>query len=675
MRLLHSLYVVLPLILISLSSLGLAQDSTQVDFSGFSLEELLDVEVVSISRQAEGIQGAAAAVFVISAEDIRRSGALSIPEVLRLAPGLNVARINANTWAVTSRGFNSRFANKLQVLVDGRSVYSPMFSGVYWEDSSVMMEDIERIEIIRGPGATMWGANAVNGVINIITVKPEHGKNTSFVGATVSTRNGFKGAGRVEGDLGDRGAWNLSAQYQNHGSSKMETGEDSFDEWDEQLVRVRLDQQLGTRDNITVTGHHFTGNMDNDYPNNTPYPPYSSTGRDTVDFLNSSFQTIWVREISQTSGMKLGLYFTHFEREETLLREINNIVDMDFQHNFLAGNNHALIWGASFRYFHDNIRGNPTISFIPGSNNDRVFSAFVQDDWSLITDRLKLTLGEKWEHRDYIGDQWQPNVRMSWTPSPRTTWWGAIARAVRVPSRINRHIQMDMTIMPPGAMFPGTPTTTLSMVGNQNMVPEELLAHEVGFRFKPNKTLSFDLALFLNEYDQLRILERGDLQPHPVHDPPTMMIPLIIGNGPGGRTQGGELAADWMPFKKAKLQLAYSNWNFKPADLDGASESGMESMSTPRHQISLRGLFCPGPGWEVDFWFRFTDDLLADPENVESWDELDLRLSWHPSQQLDLVLGGQNLLHENHQEFRYQGMASNHAWIQRSGYFGCKWAF
>ena len=648
---------------------GLSQDSTSIDLTGFSLEELLDVEVVSISRKAESVQGAAAAVFVITAEDIQRSGAPSIPEVLRLAPGLNVARISSNAWAITSRGFNSRFANKLQVLVDGRSIYSPMFSGVYWEDSSVILEDIERIEVIRGPGATMWGANAVNGVINIITAKPEPEEADSFLTTMAGTEVLVRGAGRIDGKAGENGTWRLSTQAKRNDSTSMESGDDSYDAWDEYLARVRWDHELGARDDLTVTGHYFRGDLEHEYLFNTPAPPYSEIRSGDIDFQTASFQTIWTREFSPTSELKLGLHFTHFDHAEFLLREIHNIVDVDFQHNFNAGPNHAFIWGGNWRRYHDNMDGSPVIFFDPGSVDEQVHSAFAQDDWTLASGRLHLILGGKWEHRDDTGAQWQPSARVAWTPSERATWWGSMARAVRVPSRVNRHVHMDMT------MSPGPSATALSMIGNEEMVPEELVAYETGFRFKPAGNLSLDLALFINQYDELRILEMGTPAPHPVYGLPTMMIPVVVGNGPGGRTQGGELAANWKASKQCQYQLAYSYWDFKAADVEAGQSTGMERMATPKHQVSLRGLFNPAPDWQGDIWFRFTDALMADPEDVGDWSELDLRISWIPVPRLRLTAGGRNLLHENHQEFQYLSSAPSPTWIQRAGYVEFRWSF
>ncbi len=654
---------------------GLSQDSTSIDLTGFSLEELMDVKVVSISRKAESIQGAAAAVFVISEDDIRRSGAHSIAEVLRLAPGLNVARISASTWAVTARGFNSRYANKLQVLEDGRSIYSPMFSGVYWEESFVMLEDIQRIEIIRGPGATMWGANAVNGVINIITKKQERDDHSSFVAAMFGTEEIFRGAGRIGGNVGAAGVWRLSTQFKKHHSTQIETGDDSYDAWDEFMVRSRWDHQLGERDNLTLSGHFFQSNLEGEYFDISSEPPYSRTLSQISGFRTASFQSIFAREMSQTSNLKLGLYFTHFDRDEIQLKETHNIVDLDFQHHFYAGRNHSIVWGGTGRFYHDNLRGTPGINFNPDSIDGYVFSAFIQDDWCLVPDRLNLVLGGKWEHREDTGIQKQPSIRLAWTPSLKTTWWGSVARAVRVPSRINRGIQMDLTMLPPDTMYPGSPTTSITLLGSRSMRPEELVAFETGWRFKPHGKLSLDLALFINQYDQLRVLEMGSLQPHPLYGPSVMMLPAELGNGPGGRTQGGELAANWKPAKHCRFQLAYSYWDFKGAEVDPGEENGMEGLATPKHQVSLRGLFNPVRNWEGDVWFRFTDDLMADPGELGAWNELDLRVSWSPVPRLQMVLGGRNLLHEKHQEFVTPNATPIPAYIQRSGYLELQWNF
>jgi len=672
------IFYTIPIFLQLLFYAGLiqAQDSTSIDLTEFSLEELMDVEVVSISRKAESIQGAAAAVFVISAEDIRRSGAHSIPEVLRLAPGLNVARINSSSWAITARGFNSRFANKLQVLVDGRSIYSPMFSGVYWEDSSVMLEDIERIEIIRGPGATMWGANAVNGVINIITRKPEAENPESMVALMVGNDDLFRGAGRIDGSQGSNGAWRLSGQYKKHHSFTSETGTDIHDAWDEKLARLRWDSQWGEGNSLTVSGHLFQGNMESQFLDNTPDPPYSKISNDEIDFMTASFQTIWSRTISETSALKLGLHFTHFDRREYLLDELHNIVDIDFQHNFNLSQSHAVIWGGTLRKYHDNLSGTPGVFFDPESIDGNVFSAFLQDDWTLVPQKLNLILGGKWEYRKDTGDQWQPNVRMAWTPTEKATWWASVARAVRVPSRINRDIQMDMAYMPPGSFFPGSPPISISMVGNENMVPEELVAYEAGVRLKPHGRLSLDVALFYNEYANLRTLEMGELEPHPVYGLPVMMLPFVMENGSGGHTQGGEFAMNWRSSSICRFQLAYSYWDYRGAEVSSeGQDNGMGRMATPKHQLSLRGIFNPINQWEADLWFRFTDRLMADPENVGDWKELDFRVSWLPVSHLRLVAGGRNLLHESHREFGYRSAAPTPAYLEPSVYVELQWSF
>lgn len=672
----RSIVIILALISYTCSvNFAHAQDTNNQELADFSLEELMDVEVVSISRKAESIQGAAAAVFVISAEDIRRSGVHSIPEALRLAPGVNVARINASSWAITSRGFNSRFANKLQVLVDGRSVYSPMFSGVYWEDSSVMVEDIERIEIIRGPGATMWGANAVNGVINIITTRPDPDAPESFASVMAGTETPYRLTGRVDGTAGENGAWRLSAQAKSTGTTVMESGEESYDAWTEQLARVRYDRQLGDKDNLSISSHYFHGDMEHQYLNITPTAPYTEIRSGKVDFITASLQTIWAREISETAGMQLGLYFTHFDRKEFLLAEKHHIIDADFQNNFNASPNHAVIWGGSWRYYQDELVGLPAIFFDPDATFERTFSAFAQDDWAVVPDHLHLILGGKWEYREDTGSQWQPSARIAWTPSEKATWWGSVARAVRVPSRINRHVQMDMTMLPPGLMGPDSPPISISMVGSMDMVPEELVAYETGFRIKPAGNLSLDLALFINDYDNLRTLDMGAPRPHPVHGFPTMMMPFTVGNGPGGRTQGGELAANWKATSKCQFQLAYSYWDFKPADPEPDKDTGMERLATPKHQVSLRGLFNPAKNWEADVWFRFTDDLMADQVDMAKWSELDLRLAWTPTARLSVAFGGRNLLNDNHQEFIYSSAAPNPAFIQRSGYGEIRWSF
>ncbi len=468
--------------LFSAATPGMAEDLTDL-----SLEELLDVEVTSVGKKAQALGDAAAAVYVISNDDIRRSGATSVPEALRMVPGLTVKRLDANKWAISARGFSGRFANKLLVLIDGRSVYTPSFSGVYWESEEVMLADIDRIEVIRGPGATLWGANAVNGVINIITKSAAATQGGLLVAAGGSEEQG--GASLREGvESAPETFARLYAKYQDRDSLVTSLGTDGRDEWEIAQGGFRVDSTLTAGDRVTLQGDFYHSNLRQQLlvPDPLAPPTFSLPVDDHLNATGWNLLGRWERAFSVTSDVSLQLYYDHAERNEYYVAQSTDILDLEFQQRTKPIERHDLVWGLGYRHIADQVESTPLLTVTRSTDQRGLWSAFIQDDIELLRDRLRLTLGSKFEHNDYTGFEIQPNLRLLWKPSERDTLWGAISRAVRTPSRPERTATVLTGILPTGASAPYPSTIQLRTIGNDGFDAESLTAYELGFRTLPS---------------------------------------------------------------------------------------------------------------------------------------------------------------------------------------------
>jgi len=639
------------------------------DLLSLSIEELLQLEITSAAKKPQTISNTAAAIFVITQEDIRRCGATSIPEALRLAPGLNVARIDGNKWAITARGFNGRFANKLLVLMDGRSVYTPLFSGVYWDVQDTLLEDIERIEVIRGPGATLWGANAVNGVINIITKNAEKTNGLLVKGGYGSEEQGF-GSLRYGSPIGKEGNYRAYVKYFNRDGYDAIGGGEAADDWNAFRGGFRYDSRLAPKDTLTLQGDAYSGTegqTNEEFSLTTP--GYRLVRDSDTDFSGGNLLLRWERTLSPSSNLALQAYYDHTQRDETaLLKETRDTLDIDFQHRLPLGRHQEIIWGLGYRVSWDDIDPNePTIIFNDNDQTDHTVSLFIQDEIALKNDLLRLVLGTKVEHNDYSGFEIQPNARLIWTPSNHHSLWAAVSRAVRTPSRAEEDATMWIYLMP------STPPNVITAYGNTDYNSEELLAWELGYRAMPNPAFSLDLALFLNVYDNLRSFESqtADFSTLPDY----VRIPGTIDNKLKAKTWGFEVSSDWHVTEFWRLQTSYS---YLQMDVDTSKDSDdtdsidlMEGTS-PEHQLSLRSSMDLPHKVELDLWLRYADELESLDTN--GYLTLDLRLGWQPCPGLELALIGQNLLQDNHQEYdpEFQTPASE---VPRGVYGQAVWRY
>jgi iron complex outermembrane recepter protein len=652
-----------------------ALDDTPGDLTALGLEDLMNIEVTTASRTNQKLSDTAAAIFVISQEDIRRAGATCIPEVLRMAPGIQVAHIDANKWAITSRGFAGRFANKLLVLMDGRTIYSPFFSGVFWEIQDLMLEDIDRIEVIRGPGAALWGANAVNGVINIIT---KHSKDTQ--GGLVTSgygteEQGFGGA-RYGGRIGESTTYRFYGKYFNRGSFMEASGRDGADDWRASRGGFRIDSVPSDRDFLTIQGDIFDSTDGVDYQVPSLYPPYYQDYRSDTLFNGGNVQGSWKRTFSPTSDMTLQLYYNRMSADDINFDASTDTFDLDFQHQFRVGERQQILWGVGYRFTQESTRNTDLLSFNPSSRNNDLFSTFLQDEIKLDGDQLRLILGSKLEHDDISGFQVQPNGRLLWTPDRRHTLWTAVSRAVHTPSIGETDVSYLERVIPPGTVENPSPIpVVVSLLGNPKLEAEELTAFELGYRFQPTERLSLDIAAFYNMYDDLITGEIGKRR-LVLGAVPHYVIPIKSGNLMDGDTYGVEISTEWQPVKRWKLQGAYTflQMNLSPQSaLANTSSAAIIEGRSPRHQFSLRsGLDLPH-NWEFDLWFRYVDSLVTG--NVPSYTTLDARLGWKPVRNLEISIVGQNLLDDRHFEFVPDFLWSIPTEVPRGVYGKITWRF
>ncbi len=642
------------------------------DLTQLSIEDLMKIEVTSVSKKAQKVSDAAAAVFVITQDDIRRSGVTSIPEALRMAPGLEVARIDANKWAVSSRGFNNYLANKLLVLMDGRSVYRSLFAGVYWDQQDTLLEDIDRIEVIRGPGATLWGANAVNGVINIITKKAKDTQGGLLTAGGGTSEKGFGGL-RYGTKVSEETYLRAYGKYFNRGAFSTLAGGKAADAWESGSGGFRMDSEFSEDSSLTLQGDLAQGFIDETSASPVLDPPYRKTFTGAT-FSTGNLLTRWQRTISATSDLSLQLYYDYSNTKGPDNRELRNTYDIDLQHRFALGSRHDIVWGLGYRYTRGDFSSDSLIVLDPARKGDELFSGFVQDDILLIENRLHLILGSKFEHNDYTGVEIQPSGRLLWTPHEEHTFWGAVSRAVRTPSWGETHGRIPETVVPPFmAPNPSPLPAAITLVGTRDLQSERLVAYELGYRFHPADQFSLDVATFYHVYSNMISGRLG--APETVFTPtPHVVMPIIGDNGMYGKNYGVELAADWRVFPWWRLQTTYTYLQMVLEAREG-SIMALENPDgrSPQNQISLRSSFELTKEVELDAWVRYTDRIAS--IDVSDYTTLDLRLAWIPIPGLELSIAGQNLLQDEHQEFTQMGPVTVATKVPRGVYGKVVWRF
>jgi iron complex outermembrane receptor protein len=605
-----------------------------------SLEELMNIKVVSASRTSKKLSQTAAAVYVVTRDDIQRSGASSIPELLRRVPGLHVVQITSGAWAVSARGFTQEYSDKLLVMIDGRSIYTNLFSGVEWYQNVLPMDEIERIEVIRGPGGTMWGANAVNGVINIIT---RNTADTQGGLASLATGNydNVNSDVRYGGALGQSVHYRAFADYYNRNQmldGNLKPGGDGL-----QMGQIggRVDWKPSQRDTVLLESTVNRGQSHQLYEEDI-LDPNTKLDRLPVDMFDASFLGRWRREIGATQAFEVQFSSSDEKRHELGGDSTLNTVDLSFQHQLTLGSRNNLLYGAGFRNTWDSLIGSTTrgsAEFIPAHRIDPLFNTFVQDDFSLVPGRLVFSAGTKLEHNSYTGLEIQPNARLLWTPGSRSSVWASASRAVRTPNVVETDIYYFFQLPPPA------PPGVLGLLqGNPNLQSEVVNAYEAGYRRQFGERFSVDVAAFHNHYSRLDVIEVGA----PSFTGTSLVFPAMYGNSGRAASEGVELAATWQVAPQWKIDGSYS-WLFEN---DLGLPPTLSNDTAPHHQLKLHSARDFGRNFSVDLegFFLSAIDLYGIPSSVR----VNANLRWRLSPATDLGVAVNNLTNTNQVQFLNQ---------------------
>jgi iron complex outermembrane recepter protein len=605
-----------------------------------SLEELASIQITSVARRPEPLAHASSAISVVTNEDIRRTGVTNIPDALRLATGLHVAQVDGHTWAISARGFNITTANKMQVLMDGRSLYTPLYSGVFWDVQHTFLPDLEQIEVIRGPGATLWGANAMNGVINIRTKSARDTQGLLLWGGGGLEERGFGGL-RYGGQIGRDTYYRAYITHLSRDSLRLERGGSAQDHYDLTQGGFRVDSHASAQDVLTFQGDVYAGR-------------FGQLNSPDVEAEGANLLARWTRQLNADSEFMVQSYYDYTHRfAPRVFEEHRHTWDAEFQHRIVLAEQHDIVWGGNYRVSADEI-GNlgPQLAFLPAEETVHLISGFVQDEFRIVPDRFSLIAGSKFEYNSFSGFEWQPSIRFNWQPASEHFVWGAVSRAVRTPTRI------DQDIFIPNPQFGATPT----VIGSREFEAEELIAYELGYRLQPSDRLSLDFVAFYHDYDNLRSQEpQGPLG-----------RPIVLRNELEGTSYGGAVTARWRVTDWWRLDgsvaLLDVDIRRKPGsrDISGGRAEGND----PSQTFIGRSVMDLPWNLEFDATLRYVDDLPQ--PRTPAYTELDLRLGYSPAENVEFAIVGRNLLDNAHPEFRGSTITRQ---VQRSVFGSFKWRF
>jgi len=603
-----------------------------------SIEELMNEPVTSVSKKETKLSQSPAAVAVISGDDIRRLGITSIPEALRLVPGVEVARISAHKWAVSARGFNGQFADKLLVLVDGRTIYESSFPGVLWDIQDLVLEDLDRIEVIRGPGATLWGANAVNGVINIIT-KHTNETHGTLISTLVGSEDRPATSFRYGGQLGQSLHYRAYGKYFNRTGLVDGSGQPTPDDREARRAGLRMDWTPSQENKVM---------LESDF-HNTDAGETSSVASLTAPFVRSmnvnnfnrgqSVQGSWKRTLSETSDLTVQSYYVHSNYVDSSRLTNDDMMDFEFQHHLSLKSRHDIVWGANYRHRTSKFRSLfDTLSYTRESYTSNLFTGFLQDEIALAPNRLHLILGSKIERNTFAGTGVHPSARLLWTPRRTQTVWAAVSRALRTPDLFELYGRSNVSVFQPG---PQSPVFQVALLGSPGLSQEKLTAYELGYRIEPSKEISIDATAFYNVYDDLIDFLPGAPRFESVPGPAHMLLPQNAANHEGGRSQGTELEVQWKPAKHWKLASNYSFLHLR--FLDGSRE-----FDSPTHRAHFRSYLTLPKNLEFNSALYYAGRLRT--FQIPAYVRADAGLTWKATKSLEVGVWGQNLLDDQHPE-------------------------
>jgi iron complex outermembrane receptor protein len=640
-------------------------------YKKMSLEQLMNLDVTSVSKEPEPYRNAPAAIEVITGDEIRRSGASSIPEALRLADNLEVAQVSSSVWDISARGFNSSVSDKLLVMMDGRSLYTPLFAGVIWNMQDYLLADIDRIEVVSGPGGTLWGANAVNGVINITTKSAKDTQGLYVEAGGGSQLEDFT-AVRYGGMLASNVYYRVYGKYFDQGSEVFADGASAHDSWNRGQAGFRIDSEASAQNPLTLQGDFYAGGTDV-LPGGEGNPPAEGHA------WGGNLLSRWTHLFSDDNQMSLQVYYdrTHLAAPFSgapaepafpplfpasgpipggTLKDDLDTIDVDFQDRFQLGARNHVVWGLGYRFTHDVVANTPIVTFLPGILDQDLFSGFVQDEIKLL-EKVHLTIGSKLEHNDYTGFEYEPSARLQWDVTDQQMLWAAVSRSVRMPSRYDENLYQPA----PNYQY------IYHLTGNPAFESEKVIAYELGYRAQVTPKVSGSISAFYNDYDDLRSSsEKITL------NNPASLIDVYFQNNLEGHTYGFELSADYQVFSWWRLHAGYDllkeDIHTKPGTTD--VDHALGETADPENQVFLRSSMDLPGRTELDVGARWIDTVRNNNGSVAgtvpSYFELDVRLGWHVTRNLEVAIVGQNLLHDQHVEAGFAGPAQE--FIERSVY-------
>jgi iron complex outermembrane receptor protein len=641
-----------------------ADELSPRDLKRLDLEELTEVRVTTASKKSESWFEAPSPVYVIRGEDIRRSGVTSIPEALRLAPGVQVARINSNQWSIGIRGFASRLARSMLVLIDGRSVYSPLFAGTYWEVQDVLLEDVDRIEVVRGPGGSLWGANAVNGIVNIITKSSADTQGVLATAGGGTEERGFGGV-RYGGRISEATTYRVYGKYFDR-DGEFTPGAGDFDRWHMGQGGFRTDTVFSDADDLSVSGDIYAGEAGQRTAITRLEPPSMETVQEDSNLAGGNLLARWRHGFQDGAESNLRLYYDRTDREDPTFEENRDTFDTEADYRWQPFARNDVVWGLGYRVSSGDTNGVETIEFLPHRRTEHLVTAFLEDEITVVPDRLRLKIGSKFEHNVYTGFEAQPSARLTWLIAADHMAWSSVSRAVRTPSRVERDLQADFLL------DPNTPAFG-RLVGNGGFDAEKLIAYELGYRMRVSRQGYAALSLFYNEYDDLLGVETG---PSFQEDSPSprSVTPFFLRNSIEGQSYGVELSSWLYPTSWLEIQATYS-YLLLTLDRKDGSEDATTVRSTegsaPHHQGSMRFFVDLPRSFELDSSLRYVDNLPA--LGVPSYVTLDVRLGWRPTPNWELSAVGQNLVEKRHPEWGSTSGPTTE--IERGGYAKVTWHF
>lgn len=631
------------------------QVSYAEDLMDLTLHELMKLEVTTASKQKQSIQNVPSAIYVVTRDMIRNSGALSVPDALRLVPGVEVAQTNSSQFAITIRGFNGRFANKLLVMIDGRRVYTELYSGTFWESLNVMMDDIERIEVIRGPGGSLWGANAINGIINIITKSSKDTEGGYVFAGAGNLDLGFAGA-RYGNHIGDNTTFRVYSQFHNKNNNYMR-GAVANDDWYRGLFGFRIDSDLSESDTLFVSSNVNYTKLDETVTFTQFAAPFTSTTTHNIPQTSIDITSSWDHEFSAGTEFKLQGDFMHFEVDEISAIDLTtNTFDINAQQSSVLPLRQNLMLGAGYRLYSDSIVNSDNVLFTPSDSTKHLFSFFIRDEIRIIEDKLTLALGSKFEHNQYTGFEVQPNASLLYKLKPNLSFWVSGTRAVKTPSRLLTDLRFN-TIFPAGTFIPGnTMNEVVSVFGSNALSSEEHYSAEFGMRTSIADRVNIDLAAFYNIIDNATTWESGTPYVETAFGSTHIVLPQTFDDRLEGRSFGFEISSR---FKLTEAWHIEANYSYINVDLNVEAGSTDATAATanddsPAHRFNVWSNVSFSDKFDLNLGLRFVDD--APNINIGRYFVADLRFAWHALETLDVELIAKNLLDWHHYEYPAQNI-------------------